>query len=322
MRRFLAIFYPHAEYEITKRITRVGEDSFKTDGKVLIVPGYLEVYGRKAGVAAEADELVAAEDGESAQTAEVEVTEKETRPPARYTDATLLSAMESAGKRVEDDELRDAMSERGLGTPATRAAIIENLIRQKYLFRNEIRKSELVASNKALALFDLLKQMDIEVLASPEMTGEWEFKLKEMEQGRLGRETFMNEIRQVTNTIVEQTKAFTEEIVNRVFPDLHAKCPECGKMEHHQTDGLFSCKDPECIFKIKKHIASHALTEAEAKVLLNEGKVGPIEDFKNRFGQPFSAELVLEKPKKVWNCLLYTSPSPRDQRGSRMPSSA
>jgi DNA topoisomerase-3 len=300
MRRFLAIFYPHAEFEITKRITRVGEDSFKTEGKVLIVPGYLEVYGRKPGIAAEADELVAAEDGETAQTAEVEVREKETRPPARFTDATLLSAMESAGKRVEDDELRDAMSERGLGTPATRAATIENLIRQKYLFRNEIRKSELVASNKALALFELLKQMDIEVLASPEMTGEWEFKLKEMEQGKLDRETFMSEIRQVTNTIVEQTKSFTEEIVNRKFPDLEAKCPECGKMEHHQTDGLFSCKDPECIFKIKKHIASHELTEAQAKTLLNEGKVGPIETFKNRFGQPFTAELVLEKPKKVW----------------------
>lgn len=300
LRRFLAIFYPHAEFEITKRITRVGEDAFKTDGKVLIVPGYLEVYGRKPGIAAEADELVAAEDGETAQTAEVEVREKETRPPARFTDATLLSAMESAGKRVEDDELRDAMSERGLGTPATRAATIENLIRQKYLFRNEIRKSELVASNKALALFELLKQMDIEVLASPEMTGEWEFKLKEMEQGKLDRETFMSEIRQVTNTIVEQTKSFTEEIVNRKFPDLEAKCPECGKMEHHQTDGLFSCKDPECIFKIKKHIASHELTEAQAKTLLNEGKVGPIETFKNRFGQPFTAELVLEKPKKVW----------------------
>jgi DNA topoisomerase-3 len=300
MRRFLAIFYPHAEFEITKRITRVGEDSFKTEGKVLIVPGYLEVYGRKPGIAAEADELVAAEDGEAAQTAEIEVREKETRPPARFTDATLLSAMESAGKRVEDDELRDAMSERGLGTPATRAATIENLIRQKYLFRNEIRKSELVASNKALALFELLKQMDIEVLASPEMTGEWEFKLKEMEQGKLDRETFMSEIRQVTNTIVEQTKSFTEEIVNRKFPDLEAKCPECGKMEHHQTDGLFSCKDPECIFKIKKHIASHELTEAQAKTLLNEGKVGPIETFKNRFGQPFTAELVLEKPKKVW----------------------
>jgi len=192
------------------------------------------------------------------------------------------------------------MSERGLGTPATRAATIENLIRQKYVFRNEIRKSELVASNKALALFELLRQMDIEVLASPEMTGEWEYKLKAMEQGKLDRETFMNEIREVTNTIVNQTKDFTEEIVNRKFPDLEAKCPECGKMEHHQTDGLFSCKDPECIFKIKKHIASHELTEAQAKTLLNEGKVGPIETFKNRFGQPFTAELVLEKPKKVW----------------------
>ena len=300
LRRFLAIFYPHAEYEVTKRITRIGEDAFKTDGKVLIVPGYLEVYGRKAGVAAEADELVAAQDGESAMTAEIEVREKETRPPARYTDATLLSAMETAGKRVEDDEIREAMSERGLGTPATRAATIENLIRQKYVFRNEIRKSELVASNKALALFDLLRQMDIEVLASPEMTGEWEYKLKAMEQGKLDRQTFMDEIRQVTNTIVNQTKEFTEEIVNRKFPDLEAKCPECGKTEHHQTDGLYSCKDPECIFKIKKHIASHEITEAQARTLLNEGKVGPIETFKNRFGQPFTAELVLEKPKKVW----------------------
>ena len=300
LRRFLAIFYPHAEFELTKRITRIGDDAFKTDGKVLVVPGYLAVYGRKAGLAADADELVAAEDGETAQAANVEVTEKETRPPARFTDASLLSAMESAGKRVDDDEIRDAMSERGLGTPATRAAIIENLIRQKYLFRNEIRKSELVASNKSLALFELLKRIDLEALASPSMTGEWEYKLKAMEQGKLDRETFMKEIREVTNTIVDQTKTFTEEIINRKFPDLHAKCPECGKEEHFQTDGLFSCKDPECIFKIKKHIASHEITEAEAKKLLNEGRVGPIEDFKNRFGQPFSAELVLEKPKKVY----------------------
>ena len=132
------------------------------------------------------------------------------------------------------------------------------------------------------------------------MTGEWEYKLKAMEQGKLDRKTFMDEIRKVTNTIVNQTKEFTEEIVNRKFPDLEAKCPECGKTEHHQTDGLYSCKDPECIFKIKKHIASHEITEAQAKTLLNEGKVGPIETFKNRFGQPFTAELVLEKPKKVW----------------------
>ncbi len=300
LKRFLAIFYPHAEYEITKRITRIGADSFKTDGKVLVVPGYLEVYGRKPGVAASADELCAAQDGETASNTEIEVVAKETRPPARFTDATLLSAMETAGKRVEDEELRDAMSERGLGTPATRAATIEGLIRQKYLFRNEIRKSELVASNKAIALIDLLEQMGITALASPEMTGEWEYKLKAMEQGKLEREVFMKEIRDMTCTIVDQTKSFTEEIVNRVFPDIQAKCPECGKMEHSQTDGLFTCKDPECIFKVKKHIASHELTEDQARELLNNLRVGPIETFKNRFGQPFTAELVLEKPKKVW----------------------
>ena len=300
LKRFLAIFYPSAEFEITKRITRVGDDAFKTDGKVLIVPGYLEVYGRKPGVAAEKDELVQAQDGESAEVVSIEAVEKETRPPARYTDSTLLSAMETAGKRVDDDELREAMSERGLGTPATRAATIEGLIRQKYLFRNEIRKSELVVSNKGLALSDLLDTIGIKELGSPEMTGEWEYKLKAMEQGELDRETFMNEIKDMTTSIVQQTKDYTEVLVNRVFPDLHAKCPECGKMEHKQTDGLFQCKDPECIFKVKKHIASHELTEAEAKELMENGKVGPIETFKNRFGQPFTAELTIAKPKKVY----------------------
>jgi len=300
LKRFLAIFYPSAEFEITKRITRIGDDAFKTDGKVLIVPGYLEVYGRKPGVAAEKDELVQALDGETAETVSIETLEKETRPPARFTDSTLLSAMETAGKRVDDDELREAMSERGLGTPATRAATIEGLIRQKYVFRNELRKSELVVSNKGLALSDLLDTIGIEELGSPEMTGEWEYKLKAMEAGDLDRTTFMNEIKAVTNSIVKQTKDYTQVLVDRVFPDLHAKCPECGKMEHKQTDGLFQCKDPECIFKVKKHIASHELTEAQAKELMEKGKVGPIETFKNRFGQPFTAELTIAKPKKVY----------------------
>jgi len=300
LKRFLAIFYPSAEFEITKRITRIGDDAFKTDGKVLIVPGYLEVYGRKPGVAAEKDELVQALDGETAETVSIETLEKETRPPARFTDSTLLSAMETAGKRVDDDELREAMSERGLGTPATRAATIEGLIRQKYVFRNELRKSELVVSNKGLALSDLLDTIGIEELGSPEMTGEWEYKLKAMEAGDLDRTTFMNEIKAVTNSIVKQTKDYTQVLVDRVFPDLHAKCPECGKMEHKQTDGLFQCKAPECIFKVKKHIASHELTEAQAKELMEKGKVGPIETFKNRFGQPFTAELTIAKPKKVY----------------------
>ena len=154
VKRFLAIFYPHAEYELTRRITRVETDSFLTTGKVLVSPGYLEVYGRTAGSGGDKDELVAATDGEKADVVHVEFKEDETRPPARFNDSTLLSAMETAGKRVDDEELRDAMSERGLGTPATRAAIIENLIRQKYLFRHEHQKRDLVVSNKGLALVD------------------------------------------------------------------------------------------------------------------------------------------------------------------------
>ncbi len=300
LRRFLAIFYPHAEYELTRRITRVEQDSFLTTGKVLVVPGYLEVYGRSAGTGGDKDELVAAESGESAAIANVELKEDETRPPARYNDSTLLSAMETAGKLVDDEELRDAMSERGLGTPATRAAIIENLIRQKYLFRHEHQKRDLVVSNKGLALVDLLKEIGITDLGSPEMTGEWEYKLKQIEQGNLERKDFMNEIKHLATNIVEETRKFTDEIVNRPFPDLNAPCPECSSQVHRQTDGVFECYDPECSFKLKKHIASHELTEDQARVLMTNKQVGPIETFKNRFGQPFTAELALEKKKKTW----------------------
>ncbi|MEM9942014.1 MAG: DNA topoisomerase III, partial [Planctomycetota bacterium] len=300
LQRFLAIFYPHAEFEITKRITRIGQDSFKTDGRILVVPGYLEVYGRKPGAAGDKDELCAFYDGEDALNTELEIKPNETKPPARYTDPTLLSAMETAGKLVDDEELKEAMSDRGLGTPATRAAIIENLIKQKYLFRNEINKRELVVSNKGLALVDLLEEIGLSTLGSPEMTGEWEFKLKEMEAGRLSRENFMDEIKDLTVDIVRQTKDFTDEKVNRVFPNLVCKCPDCDEEELRQTDGVFECMKPECGFRLKKHIASHELSEEEAKTLITEKKIGPISSFKNRFGQPFEAELALNKPKKVW----------------------
>ena len=300
LRRFLAIFYPHAEYELTRRITRVEQDSFLTTGKVLVKPGFLEVYGRKPGSGGDKDELVAADDGESAKVLEVNLKEEVTRPPARFNDSTLLSAMETAGKRVDDEELRDAMSERGLGTPATRASIIENLIRQKYLFRHEHQKRDLVVSNKGLALVDLLKEIGITDLGSPEMTGEWEYKLKQIEAGKLDRNEFMGEIKKLTTRFVEATRDFTNEKVNRKFPDLNAPCPECESQVHKQTDGLFECYDPECGFKIKKHIASHELTEEQARTLMAEKRVGPIETFKNRFGQPFTADLVIEKKKKTW----------------------
>ena len=307
LRRFLAIFYPSAEYENTRRITRVGEHAFLTTGKVLVVPGYLEVYGRKPGVAGDKDELVAAEDGESAKAESVETKELQTKPPARYNDSTLLSAMETAGKRVDDEALRDAMSERGLGTPATRANIIEGLISSKYLFRDEVRKSDLVVSNKGLALVDLLEEIGITTIGSPEMTGEWEHKLKQMENGALDRQSFMSEIVGLTKQIVEQTRGHKDKLESRKFDDLKVTCPECGAETLRQTDGVFECykidevdKELKCSFRLKKHIASHELSEAEARQLIETKQVGPIDTFKSRFGQPFVAELTLGKEKRTW----------------------
>ena len=294
-RRLIAIFFPSAEFETTRRITRIDQDSFLTTGKVLVTPGYLEVYGRKPGVAAEKDELIAAETGDQAKAIETELKEEATRPPARYTEATLLGAMETAGKRIDDGELKEAMKERGLGTPATRAAIIEGLIAHKYLFRHEQQKRDLVVSNKGLALIDLLESIGIDSLTSPEMTGEWEYKLKLMEGGDLSRDVFMSEIKKLTEDIVNRTQEKMTELANRVFKDLQATCPDCQGNDLKQTDGSYECKEAECKFKLNKYIASHEITPDQAKTLLEEGRIGPFESFKNRFGQAFTAELALEQ---------------------------
>src|ERR1044071_653669 len=189
VRRFLAVFYPAAEYLQTTRITRVDKHHFKTEGRVLQSPGWLAVYGRAAG--AEAQTLAAIEAHEKGAVLEVAEQASQTKPPPRYTEATLLSAMEGAGKLVEDDELREAMEAKGLGTPATRAAIIEGLIREEYVNREG---RELVPTPKAFSLLFALHMLHIVELASPELTGEWEHKLRLIEQGKITREQFMKEI--------------------------------------------------------------------------------------------------------------------------------
>ena len=299
LRRFLAVFYPAAEFENTNRITRIGQDAFKTDGKILIVPGWLEVYGRKPGVPDGKDELVPAKDGEKSLAVAVEVQEKVTKPPARYSESTLLSAMETAGKRVDDDELREAMSERGLGTPATRAATIEGLINQKYIERNEQNKRELITTNKGIALIQQLQDIGLEVLGSPEMTGDWEFKLKQMEHGELDRDTFMSEIKSVTEKLVRRTQDYTQELIAKQYPDIKVPCPICHADSLKQTDGTYECHDTTCKFRTKKFVASHQITEAEAKDLFTKGATDYITNFKSRFGQDFTAALVLTDDFKV-----------------------
>ena len=295
-KRFLAVFFPHAEFEVTKRITTIDhgaeKDTFRTDGKILVVPGWLGVYGRKPGVGAGKDELCVVQEGEEAKALEVEMLEKETNPPARYTESTLLSAMEGAGKLVEDDELREAMSERGLGTPATRAATIEGLIRQKYITRDG---RELIATGKGVRLIDLLEEMEVKPLTSPSMTGDWEAKLRRMEQGELNRDTFMQEIAGFTEQVVSKARSHYEEIISRPFPDLKCVCPNCGAKDLKQTDATYECRDPECKFRISKYIAGRHLTEEEAKELFTTKFLEQRDGFVSRFNRPFEAALELKQ---------------------------
>jgi len=198
VKRFLAVFFPPAEFNVTTRITTVEGHPFKTEGKVLVKPGWLAIYGRAAAAAGD-DSLVAVDAGEKVSTDEIDVHTLSTKPPARYSEATLLSAMEGAGKLVEEEELRDAMGTKGLGTPATRAATIEGLINEKYLVREE---RALVPTAKAFQLLTLLRGLDVEELTMPELTGEWEYKLSLMEKGELSREQFMQEIAKITQTLL------------------------------------------------------------------------------------------------------------------------
>ncbi|NNC87939.1 MAG: DNA topoisomerase III [Akkermansiaceae bacterium] len=300
VKRFIAVFFPHAEFEVTKRLTTIDHgaehDVFRTDGKILVNPGWLAVYGRKPGVASGKDELVPVVEGESAGVDHVEVEHKETKPPARYTESTLLSAMEGAGKLVDDDELREAMAERGLGTPATRAATIEGLLRQKYIARDG---RDLNVTGKGLRLIELLEEMEIEPLTSPSMTGDWEAKLRQMEHGELGRASFMKEIASFTEDVVRKARAHYEEAINRTFPDLECKCPNCGADSLKQTDATYECREPECKFRISKYIAGRQLSEAEAKELFTSKFLAPREGFVSRFNKPFEAalELIQEETK-------------------------
>lgn len=300
VKRFIAVFYPSAEFEQTTRLTRISHpsatDTFKTEGRILVKPGWLEVYGRRPGVAAGKDELVPVTAGESAKVEHIEVLHEETKPPARFTESTLLSAMEGAGKLIDDEALREAMAERGLGTPATRAATIEGLIAQKYLARDG---RDLHVSGSGMRLIQLVREMEIEGLYSPMLTGDWEYKLRQMEQGQLKRDAFMQEIISYTNDIVTKARKLADDAKNQVFPDLKVTCPACGTQNLRQTDATYECRNPECKFKAKKHIAGRSLSEEEAVKLFSEGFVGPLTGFKSKFNKPFDAALKMDEKFKI-----------------------
>ena len=289
LRRFLAVFYPAAEYLQTTRITRVGEHSFKTDGRILQNPGWLAVYGRSAQEESQNLPPVAA--GEKVEVAEINAVANQTKPPARYTEATLLSAMEGAGKLVEDDELRAAMEAKGLGTPATRAAVIEGLIHEKYVHREG---RELKPTWKAFRLLLALHHFGVTEITSPELTGDWEYKLKLMEAGKLQREVFMDHIEQVTRDLVERIKR--GDIPEEAYATVEAPCPKCGGViqENYRK---FQCQN--CDFSLWVVLSGREWAPEEIGELVTRRFVGPLAGFRSRVGKPFSAGIRLTPEFKL-----------------------
>jgi DNA topoisomerase-3 len=290
VKRFLAIFFPAAEYLVTTRITEVEKHLFKTEGKVLVEPGWLAVYGREA--MQEQGALVKVDAGERIDTRAIEAVGLQTRPPARYSEATLLSAMEGAGKLIDDDDLRAAMAGKGLGTPATRAAIIEGLIDENYLAREA---KELHPTAKAFQLLRALRGFGVDALDLPELTGEWEYKLAQMERGRLKRDAFMREIEQMTRDTVERIRKGAERgEVPGDYVTLKTRCPRCGGVvkENYRR---FACN--KCEFSISKHPGGRFFEIAEVEQLLRENQLGPLTGFRSRIGRPFAAALKLVPPE-------------------------
>ena len=289
VKRFLAVFFPAAEFLVTTRITRIEGEPFRSEGRVMVKPGWLAIYGRDT----EKDDalMVAIADGEKVKTIAVEVKPNQTKPPARFSEATLLSAMEGAGKLVEDEELRAAMSAKGLGTPATRAAVIEGLIFEDYVHRNG---RELVPTPKAFSLMFALRHFGITELTSPELTGDWEFKLKQMEHGELDRSVFMDHIVDATRELVSAIK--NGDIPDTAFLTLTAPCPKCGGtvQENYRK---FQCQ--ACDFNIWKVVSSREFAPEEIEELIAKHSIGPLQGFRSRMGKPFAAVVRLSPDFKA-----------------------
>src|SRR5918994_2538556 len=308
-RRFLAVFHPPARYARTTIVTEVEQERFRTRGKVTLEAGWRGVYGLEADDPQKQDEdaegegeLPELKQGQAVKCVEAESEAKETKPPPRYTEATLLSAMETAGKLIDEEELREAMKERGLGTPATRAEIIETLIRREYVER--VGK-DLQPTPKGLQVVTMLEAHPI---TSPELTGDWEKQLRDIEPGSGDRSAFMNGIADFAKSTVDEIAALDKEKLRPERAEL-GLCPRCGAetgeiiRENAKAYGCTSWKsreEPGCGFVIWKRVAGRTLTPEIARQLLEEGRTREVlSGFRSRAGRPFRARLVMDKDGKV-----------------------
>ncbi len=299
VKRFLAVFHPEAVFENTRVETTVAEHVFRTRGKVMLVPGWRGVYGESADAdgAGRGDDdegreqqLPRLERDEAVSVLEVASEEKETKPPRRYTEGALLAAMETAGKLVDEDELREAMKDSGIGTPATRAAIIERLLQVGYIERDA---RALVVTEKGLNVIRLLGEHP---LTSPGLTGDWEHRLAKIETGEDSREAFMGDIVKFTEETVGELDAKLKDV--RIPRANLGPCPVCGRdiIENRKGYSCWSREDPGCGFVIWKGKAGKQLPLAVARELIKTGRTQrAVTGFKGRSGKSFRARLALQQ---------------------------
>ncbi|MEA2116313.1 MAG: DNA topoisomerase III [Thermodesulfobacteriota bacterium] len=285
VQRFLAVFFPPAVFHKTRRLSVVEQETFLTEGKILVEPGWKAIYGAKAG-AGDATTLQALPEGKPVLCREIDQQKHETKPPPRFSEATLLSAMEHSGKLVDDEELAEAMKDRGLGTPATRAAIIEKLLGEKYIVREQ---RELIPTGKAFELLALLEAREIDVLASPELTGEWEYKLSQILKGTMTRDQFMNEIRDKTAEIVTKVKGGDGPVRQE------ASFSPVDDRRFYETATAYESEDNTLM--IRKVLGGRIMEEEEIVRLIRGETLGPYSDFRSKKGKPFTASVRIHESK-------------------------
>ncbi|MDD2587130.1 MAG: DNA topoisomerase 3, partial [Syntrophomonadaceae bacterium] len=286
-RRLISIFYPPHKTLKTSVVTTIESETFLSKGKAVVEQGWKAIYltddDKNDSV------MPVLTKGQNVVLEKTEVATKETNPPKRLNDADLLSAMENAGKHIDDEALRDAMKGKGLGTPATRAAIIEKLIKVKYIERH---KKTLVPTDKGKHLIDIVPA----ILKDPALTGEWEKKLLDIEQGNYNSAAFMTEIKQLTTDIINEAKS--RKRIYKTKPiapeDVLGTCPICGQPVIESKKG-YGCSAWRggCKFTIWKEIAGKKISRTQAEKLLKNGKSDLIKGFKSKKGKDFDAYLKL-----------------------------
>ncbi|MEG2278155.1 MAG: DNA topoisomerase 3 [Odoribacter sp.] len=325
-RRFIAVFYPDCEIANTTVLARVGEEEFKATGKQIIAPAWRVVFGGNTEKQNEENVLPVYERGEHGAH-RPELQEKDTQPPKYYTEADLLRAMETAGKQVEDEELRDLMKENGIGRPSTRANIIETLFKRQYIRKD---KKRLIATTTGMELIGTIRN---ELLKSAELTGQWEKKLRRIEEGTYQVTDFMEELKTMVNEMIHYVKYSSAKTISveeavEALPEgseekkkegkegkeakkprakkaegeaAVLKCPKCGQGEIVKGKTAWGCTlyRKSCDFLIPMEVQGKKLTPKQVEALVVKGQTAKIAGFKDADGNSFNGLIKLDENKRI-----------------------